>query len=288
MKINLYKNTQLFVNINLMIILSFFMFSSCDKTEVSQEIPSYISISEVKLNTTSNQGSNTHNITDVWLYVNDQARGVYPIPANIPILQKDSTNIKIFAGIKDNGISNTRVRYSFYKMYEKDVVLVQDSIIEILPTFYYTSNSNIDYENFEGVGTNIDTTLKSDIDFVVNTENGNHFAEAILDNENLIFECATEEFENLPQVASPVYLELDYKSNHIFTIGAYVNYPFLIENRSLVHVSPKDEWNKIYINLTSTVSSAIDNNSIKFYINMLRTDTTEDAWVKFDNLKIVY
>ena len=40
--------------------------------------------------------------------------------------------------------------------------------------------------------------------------------------------------------------------------------------------------------MTQTVSQAIDNNSIKFYINMFRTDTTSDAFIKFDNLKIVY
>ena len=34
---------------------------------------------------------------------------------------------------------------------------------------------SIEYENFEGVGTNIDTTLKSEIDFEVKTENGNNF-----------------------------------------------------------------------------------------------------------------
>ena len=44
-----------------------------------------------------------------------------------------------------------------------------------------------------------------------------------------------------------------------FTIGAYVNYPFAVSQHPLVNVTAKEEWNKIYINMTSTVSSAINN-----------------------------
>lgn len=283
------KNTHSFVNITMFFIsIIVVTISSCKKNENIQEIPSYISIEYVNLETISNQGSNTHNITDVWIYVNDQFRGAYELPATIPILQKDSNNLKIFAGIKDNGITSTRVRYHFYKSYEEDVFLVEDSVVEITPTFSYTNNSIIESENFEGVGTNIDTTLSSEIDFEVITENGNNLAYVLLSGGNHVFEAATEDFEGLPQAGSPVYLELDYQSNHTALIGAYVNYSQTVVNKDLVWVSPKEDWNKIYINMTKTVSEAINNNSIKFYVNIFRSDTTEDAWMKFDNLKIIY
>ncbi len=283
------KNTHSFVNIRMFFIsIIVVTLSSCKKNENIQEIPSYISIEYVNLETISNQGANTHNITDVWIYVNDQFRGAYELPSTIPILQKDSNNLKIFAGIKDNGITSTRVRYHFYKSYEEDVFLVEDSVIEITPTFSYTNNSIIESENFEGVGTNIDTTLSSEIDFEVITENGNKLAYVLLSGGNHVFEAATEDFEGLPQAGSPVYLELDYQSNHTALIGAYVNYSQTVLNKDLVWVSPKEEWNKIYINMTKTVSEAINNKSIKFYVNIFRPDTTEDAWMKFDNLKIIY
>ena len=127
--------------------------------------------------------------TDVWVYLNEgQSRGAYPINSIIPILTKDSTTIIIRAGIKDNGISNIRIPYTFYKSYNETVYLHQDSIIEISPIFEYQEYANISHENFEGVGTNIDTTIKSDIDFIINTENNNNYAEANLTDENLIFE----------------------------------------------------------------------------------------------------
>ena len=288
----LFKNTHYFVNIKkkciILLFISICLFS-CDKNENIQEIPSYLSVSEINLVTNSNQGSNTHKITDIWLYVNDQFAGAYELPATVPLLHKDTNNIKIFAGIKDNGISSTRVRYHFYKSFEKNVFLVEDSIVNIQPSFRYTDNAIIEFENFEGVGTNIDTTLNSEVDFEINTENENNFAYANITGDFLKFEAATDDFENLPQQGSPVYLELDYQSNHTALIGAYINNPTSVINRDLVWISPKEEdWNKIYINMTKTVSEALGNNSIKFYINVFRTDTTKEAWIKFDNLKIIY
>ena len=289
---HLFKNTHNFVNIKkkciILLFISICLFS-CDKNENTQEIPSYLSVSEINLVTNSNQGSNTHKITDIWLYVNDQFAGAYELPSTIPLLHKDTNNIKIFAGIKDNGISSTRVRYHFYKSFEKNVFLVEDSIVNIQPSFRYTDNAIIEFENFEGVGTNIDTTLNSEVDFEIKTENENNFAYAHITGDYLKFEAATDDFENLPQQGSPVYLELDYQSNHTALIGAYINNPTSVINRDLVWISPKEEdWNKIYINMTKTVSEALGNNSIKFYINVFRTDTTKEAWIKFDNLKIIY
>ena len=287
-----FKNTHFFVNIKKKCIISLFIsisLFSCEKNKNIQEIPSYLSVSNIDLVTNLDQGKNTHKIIDIWLYVNDQFQGAYELPAVIPLLHKDTNNIKMFAGIKDNGIASTRVRYHFYKSFEKNVFLVEDSIVNIQPSFRYTDNAIVEYENFEGVGTNIDTTLKSEIDFEVKTENGNSFGYAHLTGDYLKFEASTDDFENLPQQGSPVYLELDYQSNHTALIGAYINYPTSVINRDLVWISPKEEdWNKIYINMTKTVSEALGNNSIKFYINVFRTDTTKEAWIKFDNLKIIY
>ncbi len=287
-----FKNTHFFVNIKKKCIISLFIsisLFSCEKNKNIQEIPSYLSVSNIDLVTNLDQGKNTHKIIDIWLYVNDQFQGAYELPAVIPLLHKDTNNIKMFAGIKDNGIASTRVRYHFYKSFEKNVFLVEDSIVNIQPSFRYTDNAIVEYENFEGVGTNIDTTLKSEIDFEVKTENGNSFAYAHLTGNYLKFEASTDDFENLPQQGSPVYLELDYQSNHTALIGAYINNPTSVINKDLVWISPKEEdWNKIYINMTKTVSEALGNNSIKFYINVFRTDTTKEAWIKFDNLKIIY
>ena len=286
-----YKNTHTVVNIKNVVILCIVLYSitSCKK-DVIQEIPSYIEIPNVTLNTDIlTEGENSHNITDVWIYANDQFKGAFEIPATIPLLNSGNTNLKIFAGIKDNGIAGTRVRYHFYKSYEENIYLTEDSITVVHPDFIYIQNAEFaEIENFEGVGTNIDTTLNSEIDFEVILEDGNRFGSAILEGDNLTFEISTNDFNNLPQGGSPVYMEMDYKTNQTLLVGSYINYPQTVANNSLLWVTPKEEWNKIYINMTKTVSEAINNTSIKFYINMFRTDTTEASSFQFDNIKIIY
>ena len=132
LKNNSHKNTHSFVNIPFLFLISLFFISSCDKNKDIQEIPSYIHIEDINLTTNSSEGANTHNITDVWVYVESDTeiefRGTYPLPATIPLLKTDSTKIYIRAGIKDNGIAGTRVKYSFYKTFETDIFLVKDML----------------------------------------------------------------------------------------------------------------------------------------------------------------
>ena len=57
------------------IIIIFIFLISCSKNE--QEIPTYITINEFNLSSTSFSGSNSKNISDVWFYVNDSLQGIY-------------------------------------------------------------------------------------------------------------------------------------------------------------------------------------------------------------------
>ena len=76
-----FKNTHILVNIKrkcIILFLFLFLFS-CEKNKNIQEIPSYLNVSNIDLVTNLDQGKNTHKITDVWLYVNDQFRGTFEI-----------------------------------------------------------------------------------------------------------------------------------------------------------------------------------------------------------------
>ena len=49
-----------------------------------------------------------------------------------------------------------------------------------------------------------------------------------------------------------IILELDYKSSTEFLVGMYINYPQDVVKSELVWVTSKQDWNKIYLNLTQT------------------------------------
>ena len=103
-----------------------------------------------------------------------------------------------------------------------------------------------------------------------------------------ISEITTFELENLPQVGAPVFLELDYKCNTQFLVGVYVNYPQSVIQKDLLWINPKEDWNKIYVNLTSTISEGINASSFKVFIGMKRDFELEKNELYFDNLKVVY
>jgi hypothetical protein len=274
------------MNINRIIaILLIISIISCKKSS-DNDIPSYITIGNFTLD-----GNSTHNITDAWVYIDDNLQGVYEIPANFPVLAQGLHKLRVKAGIKDNGIAGNRIPYPFYSSYIIDEQTFNpETTISITPVVSYLENATLDdkAEDFDGNGLNLETDSAT---FSIDDEmplDGNYGVITLTDSI-LLTELTTKEFSNLPQAGAPVYLELDYKCNTQFLVGVYINFPqSSILQKDLLWVRPKDEWNKIYINLTSTISEGVGADSFKIFIGMQRDFTMESNTIHLDNLRIVY
>lgn len=266
------------------IFIFLFIFISCEKDD---KIPSYLKVNNVNLNYNQNFGSITENITDVWVYIEDNLQGVYEIPVEFPVLDEGIKNIRLKAGIKANGIASTRIQYPFYSSFLDTINLVKDETIEIFPTFSYNDAFDAIIEDFENSGTTVDSTISSEIDFTIVNEDENKYAFAEIVSPLINFEIATQDL-TLPQQGAPVYLELDYKSSTEFLVGMYINYPQDVVKSELVWVTSKQDWNKIYINLTQTVSESIGAQSFKVFFNMRRNDPSSNEEISLDNIKVLY
>ena len=266
------------------IFVFLFIFISCEKDD---KIPSYLKVNNVNLNYNQNFGSITENITDVWVYIEDNLQGVYEIPVEFPVLEEGIKNIRLKAGIKANGIASTRIQYPFYSSFLDTINLVKDETIEIFPTFSYNDAFDAIIEDFENSGTTVDSTISSEIDFTIVNEDENKYAFAEIISPLINFEIATKDL-TLPQQGAPVYLELDYKSSTEFLVGMYINYPQDVVKSELVWVTSKQDWNKIYINLTQTVSESIGAQSFKVFFNMRRNDPSSNEEISLDNIKVLY
>ena len=266
------------------IFIFLFIFISCEKDD---KIPSYLKVNNVNLNYNQNFGSITENITDVWVYIEDNLQGVYEIPVEFPVIEEGIKNIRVKAGIKANGIASTRIQYPFYSSFLDTINLVKDETIEIFPTFSYNDAFDAIIEDFENSGTTVDSTISSEIDFTIVNEDENKYAFAEIISPLINFEIATQDL-TLPQQGAPVYLELDYKSSTEFLVGMYINYPQDVVKSELVWVTSKQDWNKIYINLTQTVSESIGAQSFKVFINMRRNDPSSNEEISLDNIKVLY
>ncbi|MDG1348218.1 MAG: hypothetical protein P8P67_00720 [Flavobacteriales bacterium] len=264
--------------ITYLILLLFFV--SCKK-ESADTIPAYIQIDDIELE----EENITSNITDAWVYVNDQLQGVYKLPAKFPVLEEGVQKVRIKAGIKANGIASSRIAYPFYDSYFEDISFNPNKSKNITPTVEFNrENEDIFIEDFEGIGINLESDSLS---FSTQNFEGNNFGTITLSDTMYISEVTTDEFFDLPQAGAPVFLELDYKSNTPFLVGVYVNYPQSVVQKDLLWITPKADWNKIYVNLTSTISEGINASSFKVFIGMKREgDDTNELY--FDNLKVVY
>lgn len=257
-------------------------------TKENDSVPAYVEINNVNLLTDPNFGESTENISDIWFYVDDILQGVYEIPVQFPILEQGTKNIRIRAGVKANGISSTRIQYPFYSSYIDTIELNEDESINISPEFTYNNAYQAIIEDFESSGTIIDSTLNSEIDFSIITEDQlNYYAYAKIDTPNINFEVSTQDLI-LPQQGAPVYLEIDYKCSTEFLVGVYVNYSQNVEKKDLIWVTSKEDWNKIYINLTQTISESIGAVSFKVFVNMRRMGDSNSEEISFDNVKILY
>ena len=273
-------------------IFILFVFVACKKDEVA--IPTYFQINEIGFNDNINGETSTSKISDVWFYVNDQKQGIYEMPCTFPVIGDGTNNIKIFSGIKVNGISASRDIYPFYESYDTTLNFISDSILSLLPTTKYKQNLNFYSEDFDGLGNNFDISINSDTNFISPFPSDSVYGElsnigkVVLQDPFLNFEATTFEIDDFPSAGSPVYLELDYKNNSTFIIGAYVNFSQSVIKKSIIAINPSEDWNKIYVNLTPTINESIGAQSLKVFISMLRPESMNSAELSIDNFKIIY
>jgi hypothetical protein len=267
-------------------LLILLVFASCQK-EDAVGIPAYIKIENIYL------GENDSNstITDAWVYVNGQLQGVYELPAKFPVLEEGNANIKVYAGIKNNGIASDRVIYPFYSSDTTNKVLTINASTEIYPTVNIKENIDGQFDDFDnGYSFNSDTCFQ----VLSGGPYGKYGSLSLSDSDSILiteinYQDFPLSFENVPQQGSPTYLELDYKSNTTFLVGIYItstNSPTL--EKGLLWINPKEEWNKIYIDLTQTVSEAIGAETFSIFIKMQRDSNLDENKLDFDNIRIIH
>ncbi len=280
------------------IVLALFFLTSCQKNNLQPGIPAFIKVESLGLTTDySIEGTNSHKITDVWVYVDDQSIGAFEMPATIPVLKNGEGVLKLQPGIKINGIATTRIPNPFYKpIIINNFNFVSDSIIKVGGnTTYWESVTFVWQEDFEGVAISIDTTSKSETKMVLTptgtdqTFEGAHSGKIVLDEDHNIYEGASFEAYELPTDGTPVILEMDYKNTAMFTVGIFAQSSSQIIQDPLIYLNPKDDWNKIYINLTNklwvTSDDIID---FKIFFGALLQDNETEAVILIDNIKLIY
>lgn len=267
-------------------------FISCSKEDYEAQIPTYISISDIILTTDyASEGSASKNITDAWVFINDDLVGIYELPAKFPVLKQGSATIKIYAGIKDNGIAASRTRYLLYDPHIEELNLVVGETIEINAVVSYATGARFSWlEDFEGASLSFLYTLDSDT-FVnkqsVDVKEGVYAGNVFLQSEMDFFEATTIGYSNVPRNGTPVYIELDFKTNEPLYIGIYID----ANQYQHVTLNTTAEWKKIYINITDVITNRPGGTEMKVFFGIKEVSIpflTNNPEIYLDNLKLVH
>ena len=267
--------------------------SSCSKDSFEAKVPTYITID--KFTVTSNyalHGSSSSNITDVWVYINDDLVGTYELPAKFPVIKEGTYNVKFYAGIKDNGVSGLRERYLFYTPYEEQITFEKGKEIKIEPQVTYISSTKMAWkEDFESAATTF--TYTSGSDTIINKVTsdvfeGNASGQVYLQSFMDFFEAKSPVFSNVSSIGSPVYLELDFKTNEPILVGLKTD----DDNIGIVNLNTTSAWKKIYINLTPAISQKPANTNFYVFFGIQSSASspfqTSNPEFYLDNIKILH
>lgn len=282
----------------MVLLINLFLLSSCKKYKPA-EAAFFIKPEAITVTPTSTtQGSGSHKITDLWLYVNGKFQGAYPTGNLIPIITKnENVKINILAGIKNNGISDTRISWPFYDFITIDTLVESGITINRPITFKYNPNTKFEWmENFEGPGY---TLIKS----VGNVNGGGTSAvtwgtcapsdafegkSAVVDLSGM-FTGAVAQLESsvthtLPLASANVYLEINYKCSERFEVGVISG----TTSKEAIFVAPSERWNKIYIQLADALNRTPTSTAQKVYFKMIKTEDNPSPKMYLDNIKVIY
>ena len=285
------------------------VFSSCSSDKYSASRPVYFAVPDFELETNYlAEGTSNSKITTVWIYQDNDLQGTYEIPFSVPVIVEEgkSHTYRIFPGINLNGISSSRAIYEFFNRPIFDTALPENLDTFLLPleyrrTNYTTSSSVTILENFDEAGLNLaptsgsDTTIikVSDPSLVFNNpqdpSEDNGKAGVLTTSTSLLkSEVATVSTYNLPTNGKNVYLELNYRCNQQFVVGVIANGLSGSSQQPTVVVNPKEEWNKIYINLVTELSANNEADNFNIFLGTIHDSQNDTGWVYLDNLKLVY
>ena len=267
------------------------LFTACKKDGA---IPSYVWVETPTVADAVGQGVSS-KITDLWVYVNDEPVGVWEPGKHIPMIAAGTNNVKLIAGVRKNGLTDSRIQYPFYATWQQQVDLVPERTVTITPQFRYYDNVDMWLADFN-TGLRFDTLNCTATMVLVDSDStlvgqGLRNGRINLDTEHSIYRGVSsgDPFINTGNVA---FLEIDYRSNIALLIGVRYTLSGVQREVAYLYAVPTKKadgtmpWNKLYVDLAEPWSTpgAMDK---RFYIKAQLEDGATSGIVEVDNIKVV-
>lgn len=277
----------------------FSLFLSCSLTDSDDVTPTFLNVSEVTVSPEPNQGSGSHNIEDLWVIVDGALVGIHQFPSKIPVLKTAAspTELRIFGGIRRNGINSDAIEYPFYQQIIQPIDLIEGETINLDVEFKYRTDATFAFvESFDNSNNfTQDEDGNPMTSFVSSNEDPREgFASGVgkVDAENSVLELATDaSFSDLPTNGAAIYLEMEYRSNLTLNVGLIGSLGTIPLKNYFLFLKPTgNSWNKIYVELTSEIlGSNLDAYKLVFGIEYNGEDTNgAEGFLNLDNVKVIH
>lgn len=286
-------NRYFFPSLLISLFVSVMMITSCSIIEPAGPTPTYIQLDSFRVTTDfAISGSNSNKISDAWVIVDGAYLGTFPVPCKIPIADGGQHNITIRAGIMEDGISSLRSAYVKYTSFDTTMNMNAGETYKVLPKITYNSTNNYpNKEDFEDASLDLVSTTSGNAPITIitfpdpNVFEGNSGMVTLADT-NTVLEIASVTPFPLP-LNTLTYIELNYKSDIDFTVGAYIT-NLSVFKQDLLNVRATSVWKKIYINVNDLGGVVSGATLYKFYIHAEKPSTMASANLYFDNFKVIY
>ena len=273
------------------LFVSLAFFQACDTDE---NIPTFIEVNSVSLTTTDLEGANTHNISDVWVFVDGQGIGVWPLPARIPTFPTNGeVEIQFFAGVRVDGISDKARIYPFYAPVIVNEDLLAGETYEYDLTFEYFDITKFDFiEGFESRNIFSEDNDGDPNTFMVRSQldarTGDYCGYIkLVDTADLIEVTTQFAYPTDDILGGGIYLEMDYRADIPIIVGYIADGQFRVEDINNVIIE-KDDWNKIYLDLSQVLGSTdIETYRIKIASGLVGSGLSEGN-IYLDNIKLLH
>ncbi len=181
--------------------------------------------------------------------------------------------------------------YPFYDLINIDTTLPEGKILTILPEFRYKPETIFSWiESFENNGFTLDRMIESDTALYTFVDSsGSHFGRFYIDAIRKKFSYKSTEAYYLPKNGSAVFLELDYRCNHPFTVGLLINKLQNSIREPILVINPHiNTFNHIYVDLTPVIVNNTDAINFNILIEAVLQDGYYQGCIDIDNLKLLH
>lgn len=284
-----------------LLFLSLIVLGGCNIINPAEQIPAYIELKPFQLENTPglDQGSLSEKITNGYVFINGAFIGIYSLPSTVPVLAEGEVEVVIDPMVRRNGVSSFLTFYPAYERFSTVVELAAGEITAVQPISRYDARVKFLFiEDFETGSPIFSDDRDQNADTKMDTTSsvvfeGSRSGVIRLDRDNPFIEVATRgdiTYDLLS--ADRIFLEVDYKSevDALFGLigidGAGQQIPSYEFG-----ILPKDEWTKIYFDLTEQVIlSRFDEYQVGIAAGLPLENgdfAIEEGFIYLDNIKLL-